>query len=138
MIEHLLDTGPLVALVDSRDRDHAWSSRILGRLTAPPILCEAVLTEALYLLRSDPAAPQKIGTLFASGWLVCRPLFPIDAGAVFALMQSYRDVPMSLADACLVRLSEKLDDPAVITLDSDFKIYRRHRNQAIPVLSPRR
>ena len=52
------------------------------------------------------------------------------------LLRRYRNVPMSLADACLVRLSELYGDCAVLTLDSDFRIYRRHGRQVIPVLAP--
>ena len=52
------------------------------------------------------------------------------------LMSSYRDRPMSLADACLVRLSELHRVSTVFTLDSDFRVYRRHGNKVIPVLMP--
>jgi uncharacterized protein len=55
---------------------------------------------------------------------------------VLTLMDKYADVPMSLADACLVRMSETLPDPAVLTTDSDFKIYRRHSRQVVPCLLP--
>ncbi|MGH8017362.1 MAG: type II toxin-antitoxin system VapC family toxin [Opitutaceae bacterium] len=136
--EHLLDAGPLAAFIDARDRDHAWSKRELGKLKPPLITCEAVLSETLFLLSGDPAAPQKIATLFERGLLVSHPLFDQDAGAVLGLMQTYRDRPMSLADGCLVRLSEKIRGSVVVTLDSDFTVYRRHRRQAIPVRCPRR
>lgn len=135
---HLVDTGPLVAFIDARDRDHAWSVQTLGKLQPPLITCEAVLSETLFLLRADAAAPQKIATLFERGLLVSHSLLDLDAAAVLALMQTYRDRPMSLADACLVRLSEKVRGSVVVTLDSDFTVYRRHRRQAIPALCPRR
>ena len=135
---HLVDTGPLVAFIDARDRDHKWSVGTLGKLSPPLITCEAVLSEALFLLRADVAAPQKIATLFERGLLVSHPLLDQDAAAVFALMQTYRDRPMSLADACLIRISEKIRGCVVVTLDSDFTVYRRHRRQAVPLLCPRR
>lgn len=135
--EHLLDTGPLVAFIDRRDRDHDWSQRTLAKLAAPLITCEAVLSEALFLLRADPAAPQKISTLFERGLLAIHPLLDKEATPIFSLMQTYRDRPMSLADACLVRLAEKMRGSVVVTLDSDFKVYRRHRRLQIPMLSPR-
>jgi predicted nucleic acid-binding protein len=53
-----------------------------------------------------------------------------------ALMRRYRNRPMSLADACLVRLSEIHTTAEVFTLDSDFRIYRRHGNRVIPVRMP--
>lgn len=135
---HLVDAGPLVAFIDARDRDHAWSKQTLGKLRPPLITCEAVLSETLFLLRSDPAAPQKIATLFERGLLVSHPALDQEAAAVLALMQTYRDRPMSLADACLVRLSERIRGAVVVTLDSEFTIYRRHRRQPIPLLCPRR
>lgn len=57
--------------------------------------------------------------------------------AVAAFMQKYASVPMSFADACLVRMSETMADPLILTTDSDFRVYRRHSRQMIPVLCPR-
>ncbi len=51
-------------------------------------------------------------------------------------MRRYQSVPMSIADACLVRMSEIYTQSSVITLDSDFRIYRKNRNQEIPVIMP--
>ncbi len=134
--EHLLDAGPLVALFDASDRDHAWAVKTVGKLRAPLITCEAALSEALFLLRGDPAAPRKVGALFERELLICHPIMNSEAAAVLALMQTYQDVPMSLADACLVRLSEIIPASTVVTLDSNFSIYRRHRRKPIPVVSP--
>ena len=55
---------------------------------------------------------------------------------VLDLMQKYADVPMSMADACLVRMSETVPDPVVLTTDSDFRLYRRHSRQVFPCVSP--
>lgn len=57
--------------------------------------------------------------------------------AVVAFLRKYANVPMSFADACLVRMSETIADPLILTTDSDFRIYRRHSRQVIPVLCPR-
>jgi len=59
-----------------------------------------------------------------------------DVEPVLTLMHKYRDVPMSLADACLVRMSEALPDPVLLTTDTDFRIYRRHSRHVIPFLMP--
>jgi len=135
--KHLVDTGPLVALIDASDRDHAWSKKTLGRLPCPLITCEAVLSEVLFLLRKDAAAPHKITVLFERGLLVCHPIMDAQPAGVLALMQTYRDVPMSLADASLVKISEQIANSTIVTLDSDFLIYRRHRNKAVATLMPR-
>jgi hypothetical protein len=55
---------------------------------------------------------------------------------VLALMQKYADVPMSLADSCLVRMTETLADPVLLTTDHDFRIYRRHSRQVVPCVMP--
>ena len=59
-----------------------------------------------------------------------------DLESVLKLLQKYADVPISLADACLVRMTETLSNPLVLTTDSDFVIYRRHSRQVIPCVMP--
>lgn len=62
--------------------------------------------------------------------------FSRDQRPVLALMQKYADVPMSLADACLVRMTETLAEPLVLTTDAHFRIYRRHSRQIVPCVMP--
>jgi len=57
--------------------------------------------------------------------------------AVLALLRKYTSIPMSLADGCLVRMSETVADPVILATDSDFRIYRRHSRQVIPCFVPR-
>ena len=66
------------------------------------------------------------------------PVFDLDANvdAVVKFIQKYHDVPASLADACLVRLTETLADPVLLTTDSDFRIYRRHGRLTVPCVTP--
>jgi predicted nucleic acid-binding protein len=59
-----------------------------------------------------------------------------DLESVLKLLQKYADVPMSLADACLVRMAETFPDPVILTTDSDFRIYRRHSRQMVPCVMP--
>ncbi len=63
-------------------------------------------------------------------------VLPDDIGAVMDLLDKYENVPMSLADACVVRMTEVLSDPLVLTTDMDFKIYRRHSRKVVPCLLP--
>ena len=74
-------------------------------------------------------------TLFPS---TLTPLLDLDndVESVLKLLQKYADVPMSLADACLVRMTETFSDPVILTTDSDFRIYRRHSRQVIPCVMP--
>ena len=130
----LVDAGFLVALLSRRDADHGWAAAQAPRLP-PWATCEAVLSEASHLLGG-------LGTLsFASllrrGALVCDYRFADDMDAVLKLLEKYADVPMSFADACLVRMTETLNDPVLLTTDGDFRIYRRHGRQIIPCVLPR-
>ena len=62
--------------------------------------------------------------------------FASDHRRVMQLMHTYRNVPMSLADACLVRMSELYPDAPVFTLDKDFLVYRRNKRQQISTIMP--
>ena len=137
MTAAVVDTGPLVALLDDTDASHVWARSSLDLLTLPLLTCEAVLTEALFLLSTEPEAPAQISALLKSHALQVAPFSEADWQRIFELMTHYCDLPMSLADACLVRLSELHPTAKVVTLDSDFLIYRRHRNQSIPLLMPK-
>lgn len=132
----IIDAGPLTALLNPNDRCHAWALAALQRLPMPLLTSEAVLTETAYLLVSRGGDSDHLFDLAEQGTLAIGIQFEQERTALRSLLRSYRDVPMSLADATLVRLSEMHDDCLVFTLDSDFRIYRRNRNKAIPVLMP--
>lgn len=133
----LADTGLIVAYLNGRDRHHAWAVGVLKRLSPPLLTCEAVLSEASYLLRSDPSGGDRVMDLVARGMV--RPKFDLqaEATAVAALIRRYRSLPMDLADACLVRMSEIHPDCTLVTVDSEFRdVYRRNGRQVIPTLLP--
>lgn len=137
MIRHVIvDTGPLVAAINRRDAFHPWMLDMLAQIESPMLTCEAVISEACFLLRHHFTGVQTV-----LGWLD-REIISIpfrlaeEVSRVRQMMSAYADVPMSLADACLVRMSEKIEKSSVLTLDSDFQIYRRHRDHPIPVLMP--
>jgi predicted nucleic acid-binding protein len=132
----LVDTGPLIALIDHGDQRHVWVQSQFADILPPLLTCEAVLTEACHLARRTAGGTQAVLELFERG--VVRLAFDLDANfsQVSSLMQRYANVPMSLADACLVRMSELASDCLVFTLDSDFRIYRREKRQKIPLLLP--
>lgn len=132
----LLDTGPLVAFLNRRDRHHVWAKDRLAEAATPALSCEAVLTEASYLLRHDANGPRSVANLVADGLIAVPFRFATEAQRIERLLARYADVPMSLADACLVRLAEIEAGSAVLTLDTHFRIYRMHGRQVIPVLMP--
>lgn len=133
----ILDTGPLVALLDGRDSWHDWAREQFARIEPPLMTCEPVLTEAAHLLARAGLGPPTITSLLRRG--LFEVPFRIDehSSSIAKLLLKYADVPISLADACLVRMSELLDDSTVLTLDSDFTVYRRHGRQQIPLIYPR-
>jgi len=132
----VVDTGPLVALLDRRERHHAWAVQQLQTLPLPWITCEAVLTESWHLLRARPDIQDRLLEWVADGVLTVSFSLSNELGALRALRRKFRDVPMSLADACLVRLAELLPNSAVLTLDSDFRVYRRNGSEPIPLVCP--
>jgi predicted nucleic acid-binding protein len=136
MIRAILDTGPLVAVLDRSDSFHSWASEQLKSIQAPLITCEAVIAEACFLLRRYPAAMTSIGNWIKGGIIEPRFLLSREAEATFALLKKFADVPMSFADACLVRLSGLHPEYRILTLDQDFLVYRRNRRQRMPVLMP--
>jgi predicted nucleic acid-binding protein len=130
----LVDAGFLVALLSRRDANHAWAAARTQRFPPPWRTCDAALSEAFHLLspRGAPALAtllrrRVLGSAFHLG----------DAPAeVLELMQKYADVPMSFADACLVRMTEILSDPILLATDPDFRIYRRLGRKTIPCALP--
>src|SRR5207244_1851243 len=108
----------------------------MSRLRPQFLTCEAVITEAFHLLRHLPRARAAILEMMAAGVLTTPFRLSEQTEEVLALLKRYANVPMSLADACLVRMSELVSNCVVFTLDSDFRIYRRHGRQKIPLLIP--
>jgi predicted nucleic acid-binding protein len=131
----LVDAGFVIALLSRRDRHHRWAVAQAPGVPPPWKTCDAVLSETFHLLgsRGRPA----LSALLRRGAVV--PAFDLadELDRVLGLMQKYADVPMSLADACLVRMSETLADPLILTTDADFRIYRRHGRQVVPCMMPR-
>ena len=132
----LIDTGPLVALCDRRDKHHAWTAAALGSITGPLTTCEAVLTETCFLLKQQFGGAEEIFELLERGLLEIRFELMTEHERVAQLMKRYADLPMSMADACLVRMAEAIPSSRLMTLDQDFTVYRRHGRQVIPLLAP--
>ena len=136
MTRVLADTGPLVAYFNRRDRWHRWVAEQMAALHPPLITCEPVLTEACFLIQKSGGKPAELVAWVTRGVLEIGVNIESDAVEITRLMNRYRDTPMSLADACLVRLTERVPDCRLFTLDSDFAHYRRSGRHAIPLLAP--
>ena len=130
----IVDASFLVTLLDRRETNHRWAASQALQHPPPWNTCEAVISETLFLL--GPAGVSAVTALLRRGPIIASFHFSDSAEEVLALMQKYSDVPMSFADACLVRMTEMLADPVLITLDADFRIYRRHGRRTIPCVTP--
>lgn len=105
------------------------------QLPGPWLTCEAVLSEAFFLV--GPSGRKALAGFLRRGLVQVRFDLRSEREPVLRLMDKYGNLPMSLADACLVRMTETLADPLVLTTDADFRIYRRHSRQAVPCMVPR-
>lgn len=132
----VVDTGPIVAFLDADDQYHDWAKEQFARLRPPLLTCEAVLTEACFLIRRAEGDECAVIQLIERGVLNVVRLFDAEAAAIARLMRRYKNVPMSLADACLVRLVELTSQATLFTVDSDFEIYRQKGRRVIPLLAP--
>jgi uncharacterized protein len=130
----VVDAGFVVALLSSRDTHHQWAAAQASQFPPPWSTCEAVLSEAFHLL-GGRGAPNLGALLRRRGLLVAFELAK-NLEPVMKLIEKYSDVPMSLADACLVRMTETLADPVILTTDKDFRVYRRHSRQVVPSVTP--
>lgn len=130
----LVDPGFLVALLSRRDSHHRWAATIAPDYAPPWRTCEAVLSEAFHLV--GPRGAPKLSEMLRRRAVIAAFHLDNDVESVTKLLQKYADVPMSLADACLVRMSETFPDPMILTTDSDFRIYRRHSRQTVPCKLP--
>lgn len=131
----LIDTGPLVAALRQRDEHHEWARAHFEAATEPFLTCEAVLSEAFFLLERARQGKAALCTLLERGIVSVDYSFEEERAATIRLIRRYDDTPMSFADACLVRMAETIE-AAVFTTDSDFRTYRENGRQVIPLIIP--
>jgi predicted nucleic acid-binding protein len=132
----LLDTGPLVAFLNRRDRFHDWAGTQWDQITPPMLTCEAVISEACFLLASTSSGSDAVMKMIQRKIIMISFHLDEHIQPVKRLLLKYRSVPMSLADACLIRMSELYPDRHIFTLDSDFNLYRKNRRRIIPTIMP--
>jgi predicted nucleic acid-binding protein len=129
----LVDTGPLVAILDRDDPDHRRCAHAFRQARPPLVTTWPVLTEAAYLLAFSRRAQDGLLEIVRRGAIAIAPFAGDDVPRVRALMEKYRDVPMDLADASIVRVAERDGIVDIFTLDKDFAIYRLGRGRTISV-----
>jgi uncharacterized protein len=130
---YVLDTGPLVALLNRRDQHHKWARRTLDVLDAPLITCEAVLSEAWFLTRRGGGDPLRLLELVHT---LDVDVIPAWTNRTEELLRRYSD-RASVADAALLALAEVDADRVIVTTDrEDFSLYRIHRRRTVAALMP--
>jgi len=132
----IIDTSPLVSFIDKSDNFHLWTVKTWKKLCPPLLTCEAVIAESCFLLQNVHGGESAILSLLEAEVIKIPFNLTEEVTEIKQLMKQYQSVPMSLADACLVRMSELIRGSSVVTLDSDFRIYRQYKNQVIPVIMP--
>jgi predicted nucleic acid-binding protein len=134
----LVDTGPLVALFDPKEVEHARCRTVLRGITEPLGTTLATLTEAFHILSPDSIGSDRLREFVLQDGLQVLPLGRKTLERAFELMEKYRDHPMDLADASLVAVAEVLPTRKVFTLDrNDFSTYRLrrgHRHVAVEIV----
>jgi predicted nucleic acid-binding protein len=131
-VKGIADTGFLVAFVRSRDMHHAWAVDVAQHISEPLLTCEAVLSEAAFHLGDVGIVFEMIDDELIGLSFDCNDHLP----QLAALAKRYRDRNPDLADLCLIRMSELYPKHSVITVDADFRIYRRNKREVIPLISP--
>ena len=132
----LIDSGFIVAVLRRRDTYRDWAASQAQKFAPPWNTCEAVLSEVFHIL--DSAGAAALMALLRRRSVIVSFEFAREQSSVLGLMQKYSDVPMSLADACLVRMTKVLADRVLLTTDADFHVYRRHSRQVVRCVTPHR
>jgi predicted nucleic acid-binding protein len=132
----IADAGPLVAYLDRRDGYYTWASDQIDLIKPPLLVCEPVLSEAMFLLGHRSEAREAVLALVSKGALKIAFSVNEHLEQVRRLVSKYRSLPMSLADACIVRMAEMNDSHAVWTIDSDFTVYRKHGRTPLTLIHP--
>lgn len=132
----LIDSGPLVAALRRRDQHHAWARARFEASTEPFVTCEAVISESFFLLEGSGMAKAALWDLLERGVVQVQFQFAEVVQETVRLMRRYRDLPMSFADACLVRMAEQTRIVTVLTTDSHFRVYRRNGREPISLIMP--
>jgi len=132
----LLDTGTIVALLDSTDTFHTRCSEAMADVGAPLITCETVIAESCYLLRDVDGAAKAILHSVATREFLIPISLPDAAPHVRRILTKYRDRNVDLADVFLIHLANEFSTGDILTVDSGFQIYRWGRNKPFRLLVP--
>ena len=132
----IIDSSVLAALLNKNDTYHQWAVTQLKEIQPPLLTCEAIISEVSFLIGRKQQGINVIFNYLKSGIIELPFCFSSEYVAIEKLMLKYNNVPMSFADACLVRMSEQYRNSCVFTLDADFLVYRKNANEIISLIYP--
>ena len=132
----LIDAGPLYALTNHREYYHRWATDQADRFDPPYYTCEAVISEVHFLLKKVYNGSKQLNKMIADGGIILAFSYADHIDRVNALMEAYANVPMSFADACLVRMAENDAKGRIFTTDGDFRIFRKNQAEPLDVIMP--
>jgi len=131
-VKAIADTGFLVAFARDRDMHHAWAIGVAQHITEPLLTCESVLSETAFHIGDAEVVFDMISEKLIRLSFDCNDHLP----QLAALAKRYKDRQPDLADLCLIRMSELYPRHSIITVDKDFRVYRRNKREVIPLISP--
>lgn len=132
----LVDTGPLVGLIDRHDSKHTWASAKMDTFTSPMVTCTSVINEALFLLNHSKNGVNTLFSFIDEGIVEVRNPYPEKKDIIHKLILKYHDITPSIADLCLVVMTDEFSSCEVFTIDSDFLIYRNSDGNPLDLISP--
>ncbi len=131
----LLDTGPLVALLNRHDTNHERTKLFFATSSPPFYTCESVVSEACFLVNKiHPAAPEEVIRLGQKGVYEIRFQLKDHWESLRILCKKYQNLPISLADASLIVLAESLEETRIATFDTDFGVYRWNKKRRFTIV----
>jgi predicted nucleic acid-binding protein len=132
VVKGIADTGFLVAAANRADRYHDWAASVAAKITEPLLTCESVLSEAAFHLGSV----QIVVGMVKDGMVTVAFDVNEHLPHLLELAKRYADRAPDFADLCLVRMSELHPGHPVVTVDGDFRVYRRNKREVIPLICP--
>lgn len=130
----LIDTGAILAILESDDHWHAECLEALASVHMPLLTTEAVLTETFHLNGSNPHNIQRVWNFIRSGSMTICQITDSDLPEIHALMTRYHDRPMDFADATLVHIGNRESVSLILTVDhDDFETYRLAGNKRFTI-----
>lgn len=132
----LVDSGPLVAFLASSEKYHRWVLEQLSELKGTLITTESVLSEVVFLMKSNPLALRAIQQMIEQNLLIIAPTLSQFPHECFNVLLKYTDLPASVADISLVAMYETSNNSIIFTLDSDFLIYKNKSGEPLKLIAP--